>query len=157
MYTPFPILNQFVVPCPALTIASWLEYMFCRRQVSKVRWYRIPISWRIVQFTVIHTVKTFAQWRWSRCFSGTVLLSMTYWMLAIWLLVSLPFLNPTWTSGSSCFTYSWSLAWRTLSITLLACEMSEIVGRSNVLWHCPSLELEWKLIFSSPVATAEFS
>ena len=30
----------------------------------------------------------------------------------------------TWTSGSSRFTYCWSLAWRILSITLLACEMS---------------------------------
>ena len=26
-----------------------------------------------------------------------------------------------------------------------------------ILWHCLSLGLEWKLIFSSPVATAEFS
>ena len=25
------------------------------------------------------------------------------------------------------------------------------------LWHCPSLGLEWKLTFSSPLATAEFS
>jgi len=24
----------------------------------------------------------------------------------------------------------------------------------NILWHCPSLGLEWKLTFSSPVATA---
>ena len=50
--------------------------------------------------------------------------SMTQWMLAIWSLVPLPFLNPIWTSGSSWFTYRWSLAWRILSITLLACEMS---------------------------------
>ena len=27
----------------------------------------------------------------------------------------------------------------------------------NILWLCPSLELEWKLTLSSPVATAEFS
>ena len=27
----------------------------------------------------------------------------------------------------------------------------------NVLWYCLSLELEWKLTFSSPVTTAEFS
>ena len=27
----------------------------------------------------------------------------------------------------------------------------------NILWHSLSLVLEWKLIFSSPVATAEFS
>ena len=48
-------------------------------------------------------------------------------MLAIWSLVLLPFLKPAWTSGSSQFTYCWSLAWRILSITLLACEMSATV------------------------------
>ena len=48
-------------------------------------------------------------------------------MLAIWSLVPLPVLNPAWTSGSSWFTYCWSLAWRILSITLLVCEMSAIV------------------------------
>ena len=37
-------------------------------------------------------------------------------------LVSLPFLKPAWTSGSSRFTYCWSLAWRILSIALLACQ-----------------------------------
>ena len=38
------------------------------------------------------------------------------------------FSNPAWTSGSSRFTYYWSLTWRILSITLLACEMSAIYG-----------------------------
>ena len=51
--------------------------------------------------------------------------SMIQQMLAIWSLVPLPFPKPAWTSGSSQFTYCWSLAWRILSITLLACEMSE--------------------------------
>ena len=37
---------------------------------------------------------------------------MIQWMLAIWSLVLLTFLNPAWTSGSSPFTYCWSLAWR---------------------------------------------
>ena len=36
-------------------------------------------------------------------------------MLAIWSLVPLPFLKPAWTSGSSWFTYCWSLAWRILN------------------------------------------
>ena len=54
---------------------------------------------------------------------------MIQWMLAIWSLVPLPFLNPAWTSGSSWFMYCWSLAWRILSITLLACEMSAIVWK----------------------------
>ena len=54
-------------------------------------------------------------------------LSMIHWMSAIWSLIPLPFLNPAWTSGSSRFTYSWSLAWIILSITLLAGEMSAIM------------------------------
>ena len=37
------------------------------------------------------------------------------------------FSNLAWTSWSSRFMYYWSLAWRILSITLLACEMSIIV------------------------------
>ena len=33
----------------------------------------------------------------------------------------------------------------------------QLCGSLSILWHCFSLGLEWKLIFSSPVATAEFS
>ena len=33
-------------------------------------------------------------------------------------------------------------AWRILSITLLACEMSGIVCNLSILWHCLSLGLE---------------
>ena len=33
----------------------------------------------------------------------------------------------------------------------------QLCGRLNILWHCLSLGLEWKLTFSSPVASAEFS
>ena len=55
-HTSFSILNQSVVPCPILTVASWPAYRFLRRQV---RWSGIPISWRIFQFVVIHTVKGF--------------------------------------------------------------------------------------------------
>ena len=119
-------------------------------------------------------------------------------MLAIWYLVPLPFLKPAWTSGSSRFTYCWSLAWRILSITLLVCAAAaaakslqscltlsdpmdcslpgsavrgifqarvlewgvrwvQLCGSLSILWHCLSLGLEWKLTFSSLVATAEFS
>ena len=52
---------------------------------------------------------------------------MIQWMLAIWSLVLLPFLKPAWTPGISQFMYCWSLAWRILSIILLAFEMSTIV------------------------------
>ena len=81
---------------------------------------------------------------------------MIQWMLAIWSLVALPFLNPPSTSRSCWFKYCWSLLWRILSLTLLACEMSTVV------WHFEhSLTLSFfgigmNLIFSSSVVTADF-
>ena len=53
---PFPIWNQSVVLCPVLTVASWPAYRCLRRHV---RWSGIPISFRIFQFVLIHTVKGF--------------------------------------------------------------------------------------------------
>ena len=43
-YTPFPIWNQSVVPCPVLTVASWPAYRFLKRQI---RCPGTPISFRI--------------------------------------------------------------------------------------------------------------
>ena len=56
-HTPLPIWNQFVVPCPVLTIVSWPAYRFLRRQI---KWSGTPISLKnFPQFVVIHTVKDF--------------------------------------------------------------------------------------------------
>ena len=52
--TPFPIWNQSVVLCPVLTVASWPACIFLKMQV---RWSTVPISFRIFQFVVVHTVK----------------------------------------------------------------------------------------------------
>ena len=130
--TPFPIWNQSVVPCPVLTLASWPVDRFLRRQV---RWSGIPISKNFPQFVVIHTVKAF----------GIV----NKMKVDVFLELSCFFYDPmdvgNLTSGSSAFsksslniwkfttihirkfTYYWGWAWRILSITLLACEMSAIV------------------------------
>ena len=54
-HTPFPIWNQSV-PCPVLPVASGLAYRFLK---SQVKWSGISISFRILQFIVIHTVKVF--------------------------------------------------------------------------------------------------
>ena len=48
-------------------------------------------------------------------FWNSLAFSMIQRMLAIWSLVPLPFLKPAGASGSSRFTYCWSLAWRILS------------------------------------------
>ena len=126
--TPFSIWNQSVVPCPALTVASWPVYRFLRRQV---RWSGIPIPLRIVHsllssfdyakgFGIVNKAEV-AVFLEHSCFFDDPM------EVAIWSLVPLPFLNPAWTCGSSWFTYCWSLAWRILSTILLVCEMSAIV------------------------------
>ena len=51
-------------------------------------------------------------------FWNSLAFSMIQQRSAIWSLFPLPFLNPTCTSGSSQFTFGWSLAWKILSITL---------------------------------------
>ena len=50
------VLNQPIVLCPVLTVATWPANRFLRRQVT---WSDIPVSLRIFQFVVIHTVKGF--------------------------------------------------------------------------------------------------
>ena len=59
-------------------------------------------------------------------FWNSLAFSMIHQMLAIW---SLPFLNPACTSESSQFTYCWSLAWRILSMTLLAYSSALLVAQ----------------------------
>ena len=41
---PFPVLNQSVVPCLMLTVASWPTYRFLRRQL---KWFSTHISLRM--------------------------------------------------------------------------------------------------------------
>ena len=81
------------------------------------------------QFFVIQTVKSFGIVNKARIDVFLELSCFLWWpsRLTIWSLVPLPFLKPAWTSGSSQFTYCWSLAWRILNITLLSCEMRAIV------------------------------
>ena len=55
------------------------------------------------------------------------------------------FSNPAWTSGSSQFTYCWSLAWRILSITLLACA----AAAAKSFHSCPTL---WDSIDGGPLS-----
>ena len=66
----------------------------------------------------------------------------------------LPSLNPACTSESTCtstctvlvlvhpYKYCRSLAWRILSITLVACEWVQLYGNLNILWHCLTLDKE---------------
>ena len=98
------------------------------QEAGKVVWYSHLFK-NFPQFVVIHTVKACSIVNEAEVdvFWNSLAFSMIQHMLAIWSLVPLPFLNPAWTSRSSWFMYCWRIAWRILSITLLACEMSAVV------------------------------
>ena len=95
------------------------------QEAGQVVWYSHLLK-NFPQFIVIHTVKGFGIVNKAEI---DVFLELSCLFndpadVGNLILVPLPFLRPAWTSGSSQFTYCWSLAWRILSITLLACEMS---------------------------------
>ena len=151
--TPFPIWNQSVVPCPVLTVAS-------SQEVGQGVWYSYLFQ-NSPQFIVIHTVKGF----------GIVNKAE----IDVFLELSCFFDDPSdvgnLISGSSAFSktslYIWKFtanshfakAWLGEFCALLYQHVRwvQLCGSLSILWHCLSLELEWKLTFSSPVATAEFS
>ena len=101
-------------------------------------------------------------------FQNSFAFPMIQWMLAIWSLVPLPFLNPacTW------FTYWQSLAWRILSITSLVCEMNTIaqqfkhslallffgIGMKTDLFkscgHCWVFQICWHIECSTFIASS---
>ena len=98
------------------------------QEADKVVWYSYLLKNFPVCCDPLSQRLRCSQYTRSRCFFwNSLTFSMIQWMLTIWSLVPLPFLHPTWTSGSSWFMYCWSLACRILSISLLACEMSAIV------------------------------
>ena len=106
----------------------FLTCMKISQEAGQVVWY-FHLFQNFLQFIVIHTVKGFGIVNKTEV-DGFLEFSCFFddpKDVGNWSLVPLPFLNPVWTSGSSWFTYCWSLAWRILSITLLVCEMSAMV------------------------------
>ena len=139
----------------------FLTCILVSHKTGKVAWYSYLFK-NFPHFVVIHTVIGFSivnETEVDVFFLNIYFLvfSITRWMLSIWFLVPLLFLNPACTSESSWFTYCWSLAWGIVSLILLAAKWEKLYYTLNIFLHCSSLELEWKLNFSSPVTMAEFS
>ena len=73
-------------------------------QISQEAWYSHLFK-NFPQFVVIHTVKGFSIVSEGQAdfFSWNFLaVSVFQWMLELWSLIPLPFLNPTWTCASAC-------------------------------------------------------
>ena len=111
----------------------------------------IPISLRIFQFVVIHTVKGFGIVNKAEI---DVFLELSCFFddpanVGNWSLVPLPFLKPAWTS--EVYSSRIAEAWLGELWALLCCRVRwvQLCGSLSILWHCLSLGLEWKLTFSS--------
>ena len=124
-HTPFPVLNQSVVPCLVLTVSSWPACRFLKRQV---RWSGI-LTLRIFQFVVIHTVKGFRVVNEAEVDVFLEFLCFFCDPMDIGNLVSgsSAFSKSSLYIWSSQFVYCWNLAWKILSMTLLAREMRAVV------------------------------
>ena len=126
------------------------------QETGKVVWYSHLLK-NFPQFVVIHTVKGFCVVNEAEVDVFLEFSCFLYDPMDVGNLISCSsaFSKPIL---YICELYIWSLAWRILSITLIGYEIREQLYNSlNILWHCPSLGLEWKLTFSSSVATAKFS
>ena len=115
----FPYLE---LVCCSMSISNccFLTCIQISQQAGQVVWYSHLFK-NFPQFVVIHTVKGFGivnkevyVFLEPSCFFDDPM------DVGNLISGSAAFLNPAWTSGSSQFTYCWSLAWRILSITLLA-------------------------------------
>ena len=119
--------NESVLPMSSSN-CYFLTCIQISQQAGKLVWYSHLFK-NFSQFVVIHTVKGFDIISKAEV---DVFLELSCFFndpadVGNLILVPLPFLNPAWVSGSSQFIYCWSLAWRILSITLLACEMNATV------------------------------
>ena len=126
--THFPFLNQSVVPCLVLTAASWPAYRFLRRLV---RWSDIPISLRIFNSLLWSTQsKALAFVKEAEVDVFLEFPCFLYDPADVGNFISNSSVFSKSTLGTRKFsvhTHCWSLAWRILSITLLACEMNVTV------------------------------
>ena len=129
--TPFPIWNQSVGPCPALTVASWPAYRFLKRQV---RWSGMPISFRIFHnFTVIHTVKGF----------GIVNKAEIYVFLELSWFFDDPANVGNLISGSSAFSKSSLYIWKFSVHVLLKPSLKDSEHYLGSMWHECNCAVVW--------------
>ena len=137
----------------------FLTCMQISQEAGQVVWY-FHLFNNFPQFCVVHTVKGFGIVNKADDFWNSLAFLMIQQMWAIRCLVPLPFLNPVWTSGNSSVVH----------VHMCKPVMENVEHYFACVWdecHCVvvwaffsiafPLALEWKLTFSSPVATAELS
>ena len=157
MYS-FPYLEP--VSC-SMTSSNYcfLTCLQISQEAGHMVWY-FNLFQNFPQFVLIHIVKGFEIVNKAEIdffFWNSLAFSVIQRMLTIWSLVPLPFLNPA--EHLEVYGSRTVEAWLGEFSTLFCYHVRwmQLYGSLSILWHCLSLGLEWRLTFSSPVATAEFS
>ena len=152
-FLAFSMIQQMLLP----------DLLHISQEADQMVWYS-HLFQNFPQFVVIHTVKAF----------GIVNIAEVYFFLELscffhdptdvgnLILVPFPFLNPAWIWKFTVhilskpdlenFEHFFASMWDEWN-----CAVVWTLFGIVFLWNCLTMELEWKLIFSSPVATAEFS
>ena len=148
----------------SLLFHGWFSLLFLDSHTSvfrrQVRWSGTPIPLRIFQFVVIHMVNGFREVNKGEIDVSLEFPCFLYHSTDVGNLIpsSSVFSKPS-LYICKCSVHMllkpslkdfWALPYQHL-------KWAQLFGNLSILWHCLSLGLEWKLTFSSPVATAGFS
>ena len=108
IYSLEVLFSQFQTS-PCLILSCFLTCIHISQEAGQVVWYSYLLK-NFPQFVAIHTKALFSVVSEAevKVFLEFLAFSMIQWLLAFWSLAPLPFLNPSWTSGSSQLTYCWS-------------------------------------------------
>ena len=142
--------------CCSSSNCCFLTCIQISQEVSQVVWYSYLFK-NFPQFVVIHTVKGFG-----------IFNKVDFFFLELSCFLDDPMDVGSLISGSSAFSKSSFNIWNFMVHVLLKPGLENFehyfasiwdecncaVSSLNILWHCLSLGLEWKLTFSSPVAIA---
>ena len=120
--TPFPTLNQPIVPCPVLIVVYWPAYRFLKRQV---RCSVFSIFFRIFQFVVIHTVKGFSVVSETEVDVFLEFPCFFLWFSGCWHLIS----------GSSAFSKSSLYLWKFSVHVLLKPRLKDFEHNLTSMWN----------------------
>ena len=141
----FPDLNP-VCCSMSSSNCSFLTCVQISQEAGKVVWYSHLFK-NFPQFVVIHTVERFGVVNKAEVdvfFWNSLAFLMIQWMLAIWSLVPLPFLNPAWTSGTVNTVHSsWWLAIEPSQPLLPLLLLPSIFSKIRVFSNELALHIRW--------------
>ena len=132
-HTPFPVLDQVVIPCPSAN-CCFLTYIQICQETSKVDWYSYLFK-NFPQFVVIHTVKGF---------SVVNKIDFFFWISLCFLFV--PTNVGSLISGSSALSKPSLYIWKFLVHILLKLSFKDFEHYLPSMWNKHNCMIVWTFL-----------